>query len=128
MPALKRAHDAVVGWRFRRELRRVARRNIHLHFVFGTLESSEWRMQDQAGAAVKELRRRGQLSITHMPGSDHVITHWHHRQQLVEMLVDWVTRDRAPPQRSAWFARRATRPLRGPQPLSAPESSFPSSR
>lgn len=84
-----------VGWPFRAELRALARRGTVLHYVFGTLGSTEAELHRQAGRTLVTLIARGEVTLTRLPGSDHIFSRWHDRHAL-RLLVRGLIEKPAP--------------------------------
>jgi alpha-beta hydrolase superfamily lysophospholipase len=88
-----------VGWRWRAELRRFARQGTPVHFLFGTHGSAEWLLQRQTGRALDRLIDGGAVSITPLPGADHILSRWQDRHALrlrVRELIEAPARTSSP--------------------------------
>jgi alpha-beta hydrolase superfamily lysophospholipase len=98
------AHRA--AGRFRAELRVLAERGTPVHFIFGSMQSTEWSLRRQAGRTLLTLIERGALTITPLPGADHILSRYQDRHMLrqrVRELIEAPARAASPaPQGSRW--------------------------
>lgn len=87
------------GWRWRADLRTIARQGTQLHFIFGSLQSTEWLLRRQTGRTLDRLIEEGAVSITPLPGADHILSRWQDRHTLrlrVRELIESPARAASP--------------------------------
>jgi pimeloyl-ACP methyl ester carboxylesterase len=69
------------------ELRRVARQNIDLFFVFSSSDPGLSMLREQGGRAVTQLSRKDALRIAVIQGADHTFTSYWNRNELTGVLL-----------------------------------------
>jgi hypothetical protein len=77
------------------ELRRIARQNTDMYFVFSAADPGHSMLREQGGRIVGSLTRRDRLRISIISGADHTFTaHWN-RDQLIGLLMAHMERHAA---------------------------------